>query len=204
MRGRDDGTTRWQGYRYAWAVAFGTTCAVGIVIATLTLSTATIFGLFSAVALTFGSSFWSWTTVSALPQRLAVSAAFWSGAVAVSTHGLTTAFGPWSLMWLLALGLGTPGGVSWVRERWVERRPFDDPEARGLLDPTRVPLAGLDLHLLSSADLERVWHLSGALLVGGPGSRELAHLARLRGACLDEMERRDPVRLRRWLAVDAT
>lgn len=204
MNGRDARATRWRGYRCAWAAAFGTTCAVGIGIATLTLSAATIFGLFAAVALTFGSSFWSWTTVSALPQRLAVSAAFWSGALAVSTHGLATGFGPWSLMLLVALGLGTPGGLSWVRERWVERRPFDDPQARGLLDPGRVSLAGLDLHLLSSADLERVWHLSGALLVGGPGSRELAHLARLRGACLDEMERRDPVRLRRWLEVDVT
>ena len=203
MKGRDHGATYWHLYRSVWTGAFGVTCAVGIVVATLTLPATAIVGLFCAVALTFGSSVWSWTTVSALPQQLALSAAFWSGAVAVSTQGLTTTFGAWSLLLMLLLCLGAPDGLVFVRNRWIERRPFDDPEVRGLLDPSGVSRARLDLAQLSSADLERVWNLSGALLTGGPGSLHLAHLARLRGACLDEMELRDPVRMRKWLQVDA-
>ncbi len=203
MNGRDHGARCWQAYRLVWTGAFGATCVVGILVATLTLSVAALVGLFLAVALTFGSSFWSWTTVSALPQRLAWAAAFWSGAVAVGTHGLTTSLGPWSLLLVLGLGLGTPEGLVWVRDRWVERRPFDDPEVRRLLEPTPASGAHPDLARLSSSDLERVWNLSGALLTGGPGSQHLDHLARLRGACLDEMELRDPARLRKWLHVDA-
>ncbi len=203
MRGRYRAAC-WRGYRLAWTGAFGSACALGIVGAGVTLPVATIAGLFAAVALTFGSSVWAWTTVSLLPERLAVSAAVWGGVVAVSTQGLAATLGPWSLAVLLALCLGTPGGLVWLRDRLVERRPFDDPGARGLLDPRPATQYGPDLSRISSADLERVWHLSGARLHLGPEPLELAHLVALRGACLDEMELRDPARLRQWLEVDAS
>ena len=202
MRDRGHHGPAWQVYRCTWTGLFGAACTIGVLVAGLTLSWAAILGLYVAVALPVGASIWSLAAVSAIPERLAVSATFWSGALVVTAQGLTTALGPWSLAALLGLCLGNPDGLAWLGMRLVERRSFVDPDVRRLFEPATTPRNVPDLAALSSLDLDRVWRLSGARLAGEPGVLELDHLARLRRACLDEMEQRDPVRLHQWLRVD--
>ena len=82
------------------------------------------------------------------------------------------------------------------------RRRRQDPPAVSLpesLGETSLPLPHA-LPELSTADVCWAWRVS-YLRVGRPGCpcSEVAFLSDLRAACLDELERRDPVAFSRWL-----
>jgi hypothetical protein len=74
------------------------------------------------------------------------------------------------------------------------------PPAPETLPPDPLPTAAA-LPGLSTADLCRVWRATYTRLERCTWSGEREHLAALRRACLDELERRDPRAFARWIAT---
>ena len=81
-------------------------------------------------------------------------------------------------------------------ERWRHRvGPIIRPDTRG---PGGTP----DWAALPTADLGRLWVRTRAQVLAAHDPAELGALTALRGACLEELERRDPDGCARWLTVD--
>lgn len=218
---RRDQPLAWRAYRFLWSLAAGILISVGVLVTVVTLPPGAVLGLFLSVALPTGAIVWAWSTVNLMPLRRAGAACVWSGIVVVAAQGLVWLLGGWSLLGLLAVGLGTPSLLELVavhaKERLVRRRPaspsavdglvahdlqFDDPHACRLLDPACPASKRVEIADLTTPDLGRIWKVSGKWLEHGFAGVEMAHLVHVRAACLDELERRDPRGFRRWLTVE--
>ena len=215
----------WRAYRVLWSLTAGVLISVGVLVSVVTLPPGAVLGLFLSVALPTGAIVWAWSTVNFMPIRRAGAACVWSGIVVVAAQGLAWLLGAWSLLGLLALGLVAPAVLEQARlhaGRWLPRRlrrrppaprestdglvahdlQFDDSRACRLLDPACPAARKPALADLTTADLGRLWTVSGKWLDRGFTGVEIAHLLHVRGACLDELERRDPRGFRRWLTVE--
>jgi hypothetical protein len=196
----------------------------GLLTAVLTVPVTALVGLFLAVAVMTGGSAWAWASVNLAPTRWALSVFVWSGVWSVTAVGMTELLGGWGLFLVVMLGLTSPRLVEWVvssLDAWARTRQpgaldaeadlapalvardlrFDDPHAIRLLDPA-CPSGGKPLiGDLTTADLGRLWKVSGRWLGRGLDGPDMAHLVGVRAACLDELERRDPEAVNRWLAA---
>lgn len=212
-------------YRSLWSFTAGILLTSGVLTAVMTVPVSALAGLFLAVAVMTGGSAWAWASVNLTSPRWALSAFLWSGTWSVAVVGLTELLQGWGLLVALLLGLCSPTVVERVvgrLEAWA--RPaqpavpddpdttddpddlvaldleFDDPLAYRLLDP-ECPAGGKPLvRDLTAPDLGRLWKVSGRWLRRGFDGPDMVHLVELRAACLDELERRDPDALQRWLA----
>ena len=91
-----------------------------------------------------------------------------------------------------------PGALRLPGSR-VSRSPAGPPGVE-TIPPDALPPATA-LPGLSTAELCRVWQLSYVRVQRSTWPGERDHLAQLRRACLDELERRDPRAFARWLAT---
>lgn len=217
-----------QAYRSLWSVTGTALLGAGVLAAVLTVPVLVLLGLFAAVGLMIGGSAWAWSSVNLMPTRWAILAFGWSGLAAVAAVGLAELMGGWGLLALLAVGLGTPrllervvrtvggtvphgagghgpgsarlGGASAGLLLGEDLR-FDDPHTCRLLDPLCPPLGKPAVTDLTVADLGRLWTVSGRWLGESLDDADTAHLVSVRADCLDELERRDPEALHRWLAA---
>jgi hypothetical protein len=217
-----DGFTVSRSYRSLWSATATIVLASGVLTALLTVPLTALVGLFVAVAVMVGGSAWAWANVNLAPTAWAVRLLIWSGTWAVAAVGLTELLGGWGLAGLGLLGVTAPRVIAWGRRRmtpgWTptEHRcssgspqtalvaqdlRFDDPRAVRLLDPACTSRAVPSVVELTANDLGRLWKISGRWLHRGLGDSDMMHLVTLRAACLDELERRDPEGLRRWLAA---
>ena len=210
-------------YRSLWTVTAAVLLASGVLTAVMTVPASALVGLFLAVAIMTGGSAWAWASVNLAPTRWAVKAFFWSGTWAVGTVGLASLMGGWGLAVAICVGLGSPLLVertllslegrtrtpsSPALEEAGDPAPalvawdlkFDDPHAVRVLDPTCPVTTVPPVSALSTADLGRLWKISGRWLRSGVAGSDLLHLVGVRSDCLDELERRDPEALHRWLA----
>lgn len=211
-------------YRSLWSVTAGITLVSGVLTAALTVPVTALVGLFLAVGVMTGGSAWAWASVNLAPTRWALSVFIWSGVWSVTAVGLTELLGGWGLLLVVMLGLASPPlveRVAWSLEAWTRTKQpaaldadddlepallardlrFDDPHASRLLDPA-CPLGGKPpISALTTADLGRLWKVSGRWLRRGFDGPDMVHLVGVRAACLDELERRDPEALHRWLAA---
>lgn len=211
----------WRAYRVAWSLVVGCLLATGLVAAALTLPAGAMLGLMVAVGIPVGASVSAWSLVALLPRWAGLSSALWAGLVMTAAAGLVTLAGLWTLVGFVLVTLTIPELVRLAgtrllepRHRAVRPRPaasrateglvahdlqFDEPHACRLLDPscptTRRPEPGE----LTTADLGRIWKVSGKWLDLGLSGSELAHLVQLRSTCLDELERRDPRGFSDWV-----
>ncbi len=217
MGGATEATSvRWRLYRIAWSLCFGSLILVGISVSATALSPATLAGLVLAISLPAAASVAAWSMVSMVPRYVAVMTGVWAPVLLLTAYGLALAFGPWSLLWLLALVIGSPTALRLARvlTRTARRSPavsgdarnprdlsFDDPHAPRLLDPECPEARRPVLSTLSFGDLGDLWRMSGSWLADGLGTEETAHLVRLRESCLDEMERRDPQGFWTWFPL---
>ncbi len=211
----------WRVYLSTWSVVFALTSIVGVLVTITTLAPGALAGLVLAVALPTAASFAAWSTVSPMPRRLPLVAGLWAAILMLVAHGLVTILGPWSLLWLIALCLGSPlflglfrSGISAVvrpprkpaaapvPDRVATHLEFEDPHASRLLDPECPPSKRPDIAGLTRTDLDILWRMSGSWLAQGLNAAETTHLARLRESCLDEIERRDPVAFGPWVAAE--
>ncbi len=209
-------SVRWRLYRTAWSLSFGFLILVGISVTATALSPATLAGVILAISLPAAASVAAWSMVSLVPRPVAVMTGVWAPVLILTAYGLVLAFGPWSLLWLLALVIGSPTAVRLARVlvRPLRRSPavagaaqgprdasFDDPHAPRLLDPQCPEARRPVLSTLSFGDLGDIWRMSGSWLAEGLSMEETAHLVRLRESCLDEMERRDPQGFGTWFPL---
>jgi hypothetical protein len=131
----------------------------------------------------------------------AVQASCWTGGVLLALAGVAALAGG-----LVALLTGAAGGIAWLATHVARSRP---PAASGvevLLRPvpaTAGPMspASSPLSALTTPALGREWMRTTAILGGRLTPADRAALVRRREETLDELERRDPVGFRRWLAT---
>ncbi|MEO7421114.1 MAG: hypothetical protein ABIU87_01820 [Ornithinibacter sp.] len=206
----------WRLYRTAWSGSFGFLVLVGLLGAITALPLGTWVGLALAISVPTAASVAAWSMVSLVPRHLPGLTGMWAAVLVLTAYGLVTIFGPWSLIWLLLVSLGSPTALRVALLLAPSRRralavpsptreapdlSFDDPHTLRLLDPgcpvARRPI----LSTLSRGDLSGVWRMSGSWLAQGLNVEETAHLVRLRESCLDEMERRDPFSFQTWFPV---
>lgn len=218
----------WRAYELAWSLVAGSLLAAGLVAAAITLPAGAMLGLMLAVGIPVGASVSAWSLVTLLPRWAGLYTAVWAGLVMNAASGLVTLAGMWTLVGFVVVAATIPEIVELVgsrllgRSRRTPRRrrvrrarsdpssrateglvaqdlQFDDPHACRLLDPGCPSAKRPAADELTTADLGRLWKVSGKWLDLGLSGNEMAHLAQLRSTCLDELERRDPGGFSDWV-----
>jgi hypothetical protein len=192
-------------YRAVWWTATVSVCLVGLAGGCVLLGPAAASCL-AGVGAALGAATVSWGSGPApATGRRPTLTALCGAVLPLVVVGLLAELGPVALLLCLLLAAGgwplrRRPAVPAPRVRARLRRPAPGPPALETIPPDPLPgphaVPGLD-----TATLCWVWRVSYARLARcrWPGERE--HLALLRRACLDELERRDPRAFARWLST---
>ena len=174
-------------YRSAWIVAATTVTAVGVwwAVAGWSLSGAMLtFTVTAALgaAVTAGSREPTWRRITSVSMAV--------GTTAVAVRGLLELLGGQAaVVVLLALVTASPPVARWLRRRLARR-------TRPVPHRSTIP---------SMTDLElcQAWSSSYSALQTAPTAATRAHIVTTRQAYLEELERRHPLALKRWLSTEA-
>jgi hypothetical protein len=193
-------------YRCAWCTVAALACALGFAAGCVFLGglpAACLAGVGAVLGVAAGSP--QPGPPSGRGRRAAV-AGLLAAVLPVAGIGLLAALGAAGLLLCLLLAAGAlplrrrTAGVRRLLPGVPRPAPAPLPPAPEMLPPDPLPALAA-LPGLATAQLCTVWRVSYARLqrCTWPGERD--HLAQLRRACLDELERRDPRAFARWVGT---
>lgn len=123
--------------------------------------------------------------------------------VAITVIGLISILGGFGLLVALLFAASSPAAVGWLSAWRMRTRP-DPQEARIPTEecvpqgPSSTPVAEM-----STPELVLAWRASFNSLLRAQTTASMGHIVARRQQYLDELERRDPMGLRRWLESGA-
>lgn len=194
-------------YRSTWWSVVGVVAALTTPMAMLTIpasALAVVLVLAACVAVTV--TFSVAPTDMAMTDRLAraVRQAILGGAGAMVAVGLVSVLGGQGVLVALVLAVSSPFFTErmFLLRAWLrltsEASPALAEEPLGEAVRRDVPVADL-----STPELVRAWRLSFNLLFSAPSNAARSAVVARRQQYLEELERRDPSGLQRWLASGA-
>jgi hypothetical protein len=165
-------------YRSVWRGIVATLAVLALVVGGASIGWIAVIGTAAGMAVTGAVVSFAWVEDPKRRWRSMGDLALWFGVGAVLMLGLPTAFGPWALFVLLAIGAGCPPLLDLMIRELRQRRPVD---------------SGGTVHRLDGGDLERRWVRTSRELRERRGDVDATlALVQERERLLDEIERRDP------------
>jgi hypothetical protein len=199
-------------YRTAWAAAVAVVAVVGVWTAALGWPADGVMFTFLPAALVGVCVAGSLLPDDRPRAGLLLRCGALTGTAVVAAGGLTDLLGPQvAAPLLVAMGLASPPSVRWIQRRFLPGGPMPQRvqdgsgSGAGTSAGDAVPVVRQSLapHLMSDGELCDAWCSSYVLLQSAAGPEQRARVAAARQAYLDELERRHPEGLRRWLTFGA-